>query len=939
MPFEKYLEQDQDQNPFCYDDIDNAALPTSSTTTTGAFGSTLTPTPTTATTFPGTNFPFPFGNGSGPGAGPCPPVRLSIPSYLNPSLFGGYGGYGLGVAPGGGAEVLPVGLLSGSGAQGIQGDHFDFLSSYNNAPKTKIQKQAPLKHPQLPPPSLPQLTPSLGLSAGPYSQTGLDILSVLASVVSRPSPLIPLGPVDLSTSFIVASPQRWDNPIIYCSPSFCLLTGYTEAEVLGRNWHGAINDAVACMKKNIELGVECQISMVNYRKGGEAFVNLVTVIPLRDTEGRVIYYVGFQTELYPVPMVLQKKVLGGGGIPSAPVMSNTLKRLLEDSVSSPDTSPAPFSDHNSPQSLSSTTSGSTSAPNSQSHPLSTLLLSTIPDFIHVLSLKGSFLYVSPSVTRVLGYDADELIGRCLADICHVEDMVPVMRELKEGSASGGGTSDGTGPLEGIGEGSKPRTVDLLFRARTKQGKYVWIESRGRLHVEPGKGRKAIILSGRAKEMVGRVVWSAVDGAGGVSRPIPRALAAKTGTGLGTEEGTHTIATATEFWGTLTRAGTLLVVGKGVKDVLGWDPEELVGRSVWRYIVDGDPGDASSHSHSSSRDEDGSFPSHDSAYGSGSGYDGTLCLRRQLRDLGCSMTGSKDAIGALPRKVWVRMRTPTTTTTEAVDVEIVLYPSASDAEVLHSKQAISPVPVVYQAKLGSSPRADSSSTSTRKRSSWQYELQQLRFGNERLREEIRGLEAEHEQSEAEAGAEQEQEQSEAVETSMQEEEQDLGEDEGQTESSSSSSPQAEMTRCRSQRYDYESQYDWLSSSSLASALNPPLPTMSTMSTMYSRSHPSQSHPQTQTQTQTQTSSLSVSPYIQAWSHSAAAAATAPTTTTLPISMQMPFVPVGMGVSSTATGTPVSRYTTHTHTHGDGNSDISNGSGSGTRKRSWNLVDSL
>ena len=45
-----------------------------------------------------------------------------------------------------------------------------------------------------------------------------------------------------------------------------------------------------------------------------------------------------------------------------------------------------------------------------------------------------------------------------------------------------------------------RTVDLLFCAHSKSEGYVWVESHGRLHVELGKGRKAIILNGRARPM-------------------------------------------------------------------------------------------------------------------------------------------------------------------------------------------------------------------------------------------------------------------------------------------------------------------------------------------------------------------------------------------------------------------------------------------------------
>ena len=45
-----------------------------------------------------------------------------------------------------------------------------------------------------------------------------------------------------------------------------------------------------------------------------------------------------------------------------------------------------------------------------------------------------------------------------------------------------------------------RTVDLLFCTCSKSEGYIWVESCGRLHVEPGKGREAIILNGGARPM-------------------------------------------------------------------------------------------------------------------------------------------------------------------------------------------------------------------------------------------------------------------------------------------------------------------------------------------------------------------------------------------------------------------------------------------------------
>lgn len=57
------------------------------------------------------------------------------------------------------------------------------------------------------------------------------------------------------------------------------------------------------------------------------------------------------------------------------------------------------------------------------HPLPLLLLQASPVFIHVLSLKGSFLYVAPSLRRVLGYVPEQMFGRGIADFANSKHVV------------------------------------------------------------------------------------------------------------------------------------------------------------------------------------------------------------------------------------------------------------------------------------------------------------------------------------------------------------------------------------------------------------------------------------------------------------------------------------------------------------------------------------
>ncbi|KAJ3169639.1 blue light receptor [Geranomyces variabilis] len=140
-----------------------------------------------------------------------------------------------------------------------------------------------------------------------------DMRHILASVASRPNPTINLGPIDMSSSFIVTSATDPDYPILYASRTFETLTGYQAAEIVGRNCRflqapdgnvqrGALrqyvdNTIVWQLKTSVDRQMECQFINVNYKKGGQPFVNLITIIPLCNTNGTPEFFVGFQVDL------------------------------------------------------------------------------------------------------------------------------------------------------------------------------------------------------------------------------------------------------------------------------------------------------------------------------------------------------------------------------------------------------------------------------------------------------------------------------------------------------------------------------------------------------------------------------------------------------------------------------------------------------------------
>ncbi len=107
------------------------------------------------------------------------------------------------------------------------------------------------------------------------------------------------------SSMIVTDPRRPDNPIVLVNDAFCRLTGYTEAEILGRNCRFLQGpethpDAVTALRAAIEAGRPGVATLMNYGKDGRPFLNCVQVLPIRDHTGELIFFVGSQFEVTPL---------------------------------------------------------------------------------------------------------------------------------------------------------------------------------------------------------------------------------------------------------------------------------------------------------------------------------------------------------------------------------------------------------------------------------------------------------------------------------------------------------------------------------------------------------------------------------------------------------------------------------------------------------------
>ncbi|KAJ5046364.1 uncharacterized protein L3040_003609 [Drepanopeziza brunnea f. sp. 'multigermtubi'] len=385
---------------------------------------------------------------------------------------------------------------------------------------------------------------------GIYSSSGFDMLGALMKVATRKNPEIDIGKVDMSCAFVVCDIMTYDCPIIYVSDIFERLTGYSKHEVMGQNCRflqspeGKVvagarrgfvdNSSVYYLKNRIAEKKEAQRSLINYRKGGQPFTNLLTMIPITGEDDKEIrYIVGFQVDLVDKPASIEAKNAKGmytvdysQGLLEKfiwiPPENNRQGRYLDggQTISRDDVSTVLGSVNSSTES------------DLTKRMWDKVLLENTDDVVHVLSLKGLFLYLSPSCRNVLEYDASELVGTALSSVCHPSDIVPVTRELKDTSAG--------------------MPVNVVFRIRRKKSGYTWFESHGSLCVEQGKGRKCIILVGRERPVYA-LHRIDIEAAGGIGE--------------------------NEIWTKLSTSGMFLFVASNVRTLLDRSPDDLVGTSI------------------------------------------------------------------------------------------------------------------------------------------------------------------------------------------------------------------------------------------------------------------------------------------------------------------------------------------------------------------------
>lgn len=106
----------------------------------------------------------------------------------------------------------------------------------------------------------------------------------------------------LAEVFCLADPSMKDCPIVYASEEFYRTSRYSRDDVLGRNCRflqgpKTNRTTIARIGAAVKSGQESCETVLNYRRDGTPFMNLLLTAPLYDNRGSVRYFIGAQIDV------------------------------------------------------------------------------------------------------------------------------------------------------------------------------------------------------------------------------------------------------------------------------------------------------------------------------------------------------------------------------------------------------------------------------------------------------------------------------------------------------------------------------------------------------------------------------------------------------------------------------------------------------------------
>ncbi|TLU72589.1 PAS domain-containing protein [Lichenicoccus roseus] len=132
---------------------------------------------------------------------------------------------------------------------------------------------------------------------------------------------------------VLSDPNLPDTPMVAVNAAFARLSGYPVEEIVGRNCRflqGPRTDPVSPLRirKCLDAGQGCIEWIVNYRRDGSHFYNLLFISPVRDRQGNLLFFFGNQLDItMGSPTWLNEVLFGSAHV--VPALEDEFHALLE----------------------------------------------------------------------------------------------------------------------------------------------------------------------------------------------------------------------------------------------------------------------------------------------------------------------------------------------------------------------------------------------------------------------------------------------------------------------------------------------------------------------------------------------------------------------------------------------------------------------------------
>nr|AHZ63848.1 phototropin [Cephalotaxus harringtonia] len=123
-------------------------------------------------------------------------------------------------------------------------------------------------------------------------------------------------------TFVVSDATKPDHPILYASAGFFKMTGYAAKEVIGRNCRflqgaGTDPEDVSKIREALAEARSYCGRLLNYKKDGTPFWNLLTIAPIKDETGKILKFIGMLVEVSKHTEGEKEKMVRPNGLPES----------------------------------------------------------------------------------------------------------------------------------------------------------------------------------------------------------------------------------------------------------------------------------------------------------------------------------------------------------------------------------------------------------------------------------------------------------------------------------------------------------------------------------------------------------------------------------------------------------------------------------------------